>query len=131
VFFKRLKAVLDLHTLPAQTAQVAQALLYALLVAWMLIEEVVEHLRRLMSDGEGRTCPLSDWRLARLAFGGLRKLLEGHWSLPQVREHAPEFRRLFLERRKRPLREHQRRQQLAPPDLDLGDLVVVFSCSSA
>jgi hypothetical protein len=131
VFFKRLKAVLDLHTLPAQTAQAAQARLYALLVAWMLIEDEVEHLRRLMSDGEVQTCPLSDWRLARLAFGGLRKLLEGHWSLQQIREQAPQLRRLFVERRKRPLREPQRRQAFAPPDPALGDLVVVFSCSSA
>jgi transposase len=131
VFFKRLKAVLDLPRLCAQTAQSAQAMLYALLVGWMLIEEEVEHLRRLMSDGEGLACPLSDWRLARLAFSGLRKLVEGHWNWQKVRERAPELRRLFIERRRRPLREHQRRHRFAPPDPGLGDLVVVFSCSSA
>lgn len=37
VLFKRIKQVLSMHLLPAQTPQGAQALICALLVAWMLI----------------------------------------------------------------------------------------------
>jgi hypothetical protein len=46
VLFKRMKQVLSMHILPAQTPQGAQAMICALLVAWMLIEDEVENLRR-------------------------------------------------------------------------------------
>ncbi len=131
VLFKRIKDVLSLHTLPAQTPQSAQAMIYALLVAWMLIEDEVEDLRRQISDGEPVDCPISSWRLARLAFQGLRKVLEGHWTNVRLRALLPELRRLFVERRQRPLREHQRRYQFCQQVLCQADLVVLFGCSSA
>ena len=124
VLFKRIKAVLALHSLPAQTPQSAQAMIYALLVAWMLIEDDIENLRRQISDGEPVDCPISSWRLARLAFQGLRKVLEGHWTNSRLRALLPELRRLLVERRKRPLREHQRRYQFCQHVLCQSDLVV-------
>lgn len=131
VFFKRLKEILSLHCLPAQTPQSAQAMIYALLVAWMLIEEDIESLRRLLSEGEPLECPLSSWRLAHLAFDSVRKVIEGHWTPERLRAVLPELRRLFVERRRRPLREHQRRYQFCPHVLCQSDLVVLFGCSSA
>jgi hypothetical protein len=131
VLFKRIKAVLALHILPAQTPQSAQAMIYALLVAWMLIEDDIENLRRQISDGEPVDCPISNWRLARLAFQGLRKVLEGHWTNSRLRALLPELRRLLVERRKRPLRDHQRRYQFCQHVLCQSDLVVLFGCSSA
>jgi hypothetical protein len=131
VLFKRIKDVLALHTLPAQTPQSAQAMICALLVAWMLIEDEVEDLRRQISDGEPVDCPISSWRLARLAFQGLRKVLEGHWTNLRLRALLPELRRLFVGRRQRPLREHQRRYQFCQQVLCQADLVVLFGCSSA
>jgi len=131
VLFKRIKQVLSLHLLPAQTPQGAQAMICALLVAWMLIEEDVQTLRRQLSESEPVECPLSSWRLAHLAFDGLRKLLEGHWTLERLRALLPELRRLFVERRQRPLREHQRRYQFCQQVLCQADLVVLFGCSSA
>lgn len=131
VLFKRIKQVLSLHLLPAQTPQGAQAMICALLVAWMLIEDEVEELRRQMSDGEAIDCPISSWLLAHLAFEGLRKTLEGHWTLQRLRALLPELRRLFVERRQRPLREHQRRYQFCQQVLCQADLVVLFGCSSA
>lgn len=68
VLFKRIQQVLSLHILPAQTPQGAQAMIGALLVAWMLIEEDVQTLRRQLGEGELVECPLSSWRLAHLAF---------------------------------------------------------------
>jgi len=131
VLFKRIKQVLALHILPAQTPQGAQAMICALLVAWMLIEEDVQTLRRQLSDGEPVECPISSWLLAHLAFDGLRKALEGHWTPERLRALLPELRRLFVERRQRPLREHQRRYQFCQQVLCQSDLVVLFGCSSA
>jgi hypothetical protein len=131
VLFKRIKQVLSMHCLPAQTPQGAQAMICALLVAWLLIEEDGESLRRQMSDGEPVDCPLSSWLLAHLAFDSLRKVLEGHWTPERLRTLLPELRRLFVERRTRPLREHQRRYQFCQQVLCPSDLVVLFGCSSA
>jgi Transposase DDE domain len=131
VLFKRLKGVLSVHRLSAQTPQSAQAMICALLVAWLLIEEEVEDLRRQLSDGEPVECPLSSWRLARLALQGLRKILEGHWTNARLRALLPELRRLWRERRQRRLREHHRRYQFCQQVLCQSDLVMLFGCSSA
>ena len=63
VLFKRIKQVLAMHILPAQTPQGAQAMICALRVAWLLIEADVEALRHQLSDGEPVECPLSSWRI--------------------------------------------------------------------
>jgi hypothetical protein len=131
VLITRIKQVLSLHILPAQTPQGAQAMICARLLAWMLIEDEVENLRRQLSDGEPVDCPKSHWLLAHLAFDGLRKALEGHWTVERLRALLPELRRLFIERRQRPLREHQRRYQFCQQVLCPSDLVVLFGCSSA
>ncbi|SRR6266571_149481 len=131
VLFKRIKQVLSLHLLPAQTPQGAQAMICALLVAWMLSEDEVEDLRRQLSDGEAPECLISSWRLAHLAFEGLRQVLEGHWTNSRLRALLPELRRVLVERRTRPLREHQRRYQFCQQVLCPADLVVLFGCSSA
>lgn len=57
VLFKRIKGVLSLHCLPAQTPLSAQAMICALLVAWLLIEEDVESLRRQRSRWRTRGLP--------------------------------------------------------------------------
>ena len=131
VLITRIKQVLSMHILPAQTPQSAQAMICARLLAWMLIEDEVEHLRRQMSDGEPGDCPISSWLLAHLAFDGLRKVLEGHWTNSRLRALLPERRRLFVQQRKRPLREHQRRYQFCQQVLSPSDLVGLFGCSSA
>jgi Transposase DDE domain len=131
VLFKRIKEVLDLHTLRAETPETAQAMIAALLVAWLLIEEDLEGLRRQLADGEPFAVALSSWRLARLAFEGLQQVVKGWYSQEQLRAALPEFRRLFCERRQRPLLEHQRRRRfhsLLAPDADPPSL---FACSGA
>jgi Transposase DDE domain len=131
VLFKRIKQVLAMHLLPAQTPQSAQAMICALLVAWLLIGDDVEELHRQLSDGEPMACPISSWRLAHLAFEALRKVLEGHWTPQRLRVVLPELRQLFVERRQRPLHEHQRRYQFCQQVLCPLDLVMLFGCSSA
>lgn len=131
VLFKRIKEVLALHVLPAQTPQGAQAMICALLVAWLLLEEDVASLRRHLSDGDAVEDLLSSWRLAHLAFDSLCQVLRGHWTPQRLRAVLPELRRLYVERRKRPLREHQCRYQFCQQVLSPADLVILFGCSSA
>ena len=131
VLFKRIKQVLSMHTLRCHTPETAQAMIAALLVAWLLIEDDVEGLRRQISDAEPSQCPLSSWRLARLAFRSLQKITEGDWNPRQIWALGPALRSWLQEHRQRPLQEQQRRLQLRH---QLGidpDLVVLFSCSSA
>jgi hypothetical protein len=131
VLFKRIKQVLDLHDLRCQTPETAEAMMAALLIAWLLIEEDLEGLRRQIADGEPLEVPLSSWRLAHMAFESVQQVVKGWYSQEQLRAALPEFRRLFRERRQRPLLEHQRRRRfhlLLASDADSPSL---FSCSSA
>ena len=129
VLFKRIKQMLDLHTLRCTTSESAQAMILALLVAWLLIEDDLEALRRHLSDGEPEAVPLSSWQLARLSTQALRHIVAGWWSPARLTALLPEFRRLFRQRRTRPLREQQRRSRFR--SLLLGELASVFACSSA
>ena len=131
VLFKHIKQVLDLHTLRCETPETAQAMIAALLVAWLLIEEDLEGLRRQLADGEPLAVALSSWRLAHLAFEGLQQVVKGWYSRQQLREALPEFRRLFRERRQRPLLEHQRRLRFHSLLALDADLAALFSCSGA
>ncbi len=131
VLFKRIKQVLDLHDLRWETPETAQAMMAALLVAWLLIEEDLDGLRRQLADGEPFAVALSSWQLARLALESLQQVVKGWYSQEHLRALLPEFRRLFRERRRRPLLEHQRRlrfHSLLALDADLASL---FSCSGA
>jgi len=131
ILFKRIKQVLDVHRLVCESALTAQAMIAALLVGWLLVEEQTTQLQQQIADAEPLGEPISLWQLNRLAFSGLLKVVEGWWSPKQLIALAPELRRLFRERRRRTLREHQRRSRflaLLAPHLDLGSS---FSCSSA
>lgn len=88
VRFKRIKQVLDLHTLRCETPQTAQAVIAALLVAWLLIEADLESWRRHLADGEPFAVALSSWRLARLAFEGLQQVVKGWYSQQQLRSRS-------------------------------------------
>ncbi len=131
VLFKRIKEVLDLHDLRWETPETAQAMIAALLVAWLLIEEELEGLRRQLADGEPFAVALSSWRLARLAFEGLQHVVKGWYSHQHLTDALPEFRRLFRECRKRPLLEHQRRLRFHALLASDPDLASLFSCSGA
>jgi hypothetical protein len=129
VLFKRIKQMLDLHTLRSLTEQSAQASILAVLVAWVLVEDDLEELRRQLSDGDPEAVALSSWQLARLSSHTLRQVVTGWWSPARLRALLPEFRRLFRERRARPLREQQRRFRFR--SLLLPHLASLFACSSA
>lgn len=129
ILFKRIKQLLDTHRLRCHCPLMAQAMIAALLVAWLLIEDQAAELRRQITDAEELLQPLSCWQLDQWAGDGLQNVVKGWWSPQQVLALAPELRPLLSEKRQRPLREHQRRIRfhafLAGPQ----DLVSVFDCS--
>ncbi len=131
ILFKRIKQLLDVHRLRCRCPQTAQAMIAALLVAWLLIEDQAAELRRQITDGEELRFPVSSWQLDRWACSSLQKVVEGWWSPQQVVALAPELRRLFKDRRQRPLREHQRRVRFLGLLARTSDLVSLFDCSSA
>ncbi len=131
ILFKRIKQVLDTHRLPCHTPETAQAMIGALLVAWLLIEDEANELRRLISDGEPLALPVSSWQLDQWALAGLQHVVKGWWSPQQLRAVVPELRRLYREKRRRPLREHQRRVRFHSLLDGIPDLVSVFDWSSA
>ncbi|HEX6110119.1 MAG TPA: IS4 family transposase [Ktedonobacteraceae bacterium] len=131
ILFKRIKQVLDTHRLPCRCSQTAQALIAALLVAWLLIEDEAGELRRLITDAEPLELPVSSWQLDQWALQGLQNVVRGWWSPKRLRALAPELRRLFSEQRQRPLHEHQRRVRFQTLLTGEPDLVSVFDCSSA
>ena len=131
IFFKRLKGVLQLHRLRWHSRQSVLAVIAALLIGWLLIEDQAEQLRREIADAEPLAFPMSQWQLDQWALASLRQVIEGWWSPQRLRALAPELRRLFRQRRKRPLREEQRRQQFQALLAPQPDLVVRFGCSSA
>jgi hypothetical protein len=129
--FKRIKQVLDTHRLPCHCPQTAQAMIAALLVAWLLIEDEASELRRQITDAEPLSVPLSSWQLDQWAFDGLHNVVRGWWSPQQVRALAPELRRLLSEQRQRPLREYQHCLRFHLLLTSEPDRVVLFDCSSA
>lgn len=131
ILFKRIKQVLDTHRLPCRCPQTATAMIAALLVAWLLIEDEAAELRRQIADGEGFAVPLSNWQLNQWALMGLQNVIKGWWSPMHVLALAAEFRRVFSDKRQRPLREPQRQRRFHALVAGEPDLVSVFDCSSA
>lgn len=131
VLFKRIKQVLNLHTVRWQTPETAQAMLLAVLVAWLLIEDDLDELRRQVADGEPFAVELPSWHLTRLAWDSLLQVVKGWYSRARLRALLPEFRRLFRQRRKRPLLEDQRRHRFHVLLATDTDLAALFDCSGA
>ena len=131
ILFKRIKQVLDVHRLSCHCPQTAQAMIAALLVGWLLIEEEASELRRQITDAEPLALPLSSWQLDQWAWATLQNVVKGWWSPQQVRALAPELRRVLTEQRQRPLQEHQRQLRFGALLLPESELVSVFDCSSA
>lgn len=129
ILFKRIKQVLDTHRLPCRCPESAQALIAALLVAWLLIEDEATELRRLLTDAEPLALPVSSWQLNQWAKAALQHVVVGWWSPQQLRALIPELRRLFTDKRRRPLREHQQRVRFHALLAGASDLVSLFDCS--
>jgi hypothetical protein len=131
VLFKRIKQLLDIHRLRCQRPQIAEVLIAAVLLGWLLIEDQAAEMRRQITDGEPLSVPLSEWQLDQWACAGLKKVIEGWWSPKQLLALLPELRCLFRVRRHRPLQEYQRRRRFLGILFPIDDRVLMFDCSSA
>jgi hypothetical protein len=116
LLFKRLKQLLRLGQVRATSTQGATATIRALLVAWLLQEQVSTALRALLprlrapvAQGvEVETpAPLSTWTLTVLSLETLRQQVVGTWSEARVRECLPRLRRFLVSRSSRPHQESQ------------------------
>jgi hypothetical protein len=104
--FKRLKQLLRVHTLRCQCPEVAEASLRALLIAWVLQENLATELRKAFADDQ--QCALSSWRLCQLSLETLRQEVVGQWTRARVRECLERLQRFLCSSPRR--REHQESQ---------------------
>lgn len=109
--FKRIKQLLRVRALRCKREEVAEATIRALLIGWVLQEDLGRELRRALADEARR--PVSSWQLARLSVATLRQAVEGSWSRARVEECLPRLRRfLCVSPRKRLQQETQLRRWL-------------------
>lgn len=131
ILFKCIKQVLDADRLPCRCPQTAQAMLAALLVGWLLIEGEAQQLRGLIQAATSEPEALSDWQLDQWAWLGLGNVIRGWWAPEQLRALAAELGRLLSQKRRRPLRQHERQRRFAAQLSADPVLVSAFDCSSA
>lgn len=114
LLFKRMKQLLHLGQLRASSAAGATATIRALLVAWLLQEQVSTALRGLLARlsapvAEGveveTMAVVSTWTLTVLSLETLRQQVVGTWSEARVRECLPRLQRFLLSRSRRPHQE--------------------------
>jgi hypothetical protein len=106
LIFKRLKQLLRVHTLRCQRQDVAEASLRALLLAWVLQENLAQELREALTTDH--QCPVSSWRLCQLSLETLRQEVAGHWTRARLRACLPRLRRFLCSSPRQ--REHQETQ---------------------
>jgi hypothetical protein len=89
--FKRFKQLLRVRALRCKREEVAEATIRALLIAWVLQEDLGRALRRALADEARR--PVSSWQLAQLSVASLRQAVVGSWRRARVLECLPGLRR--------------------------------------
>lgn len=115
ILFKRLKEVLDTHPLSCHTPETAQAMIAALLVAWLLIEDEATELRRQITDAEPLALPVSSWQLNQWGKAALQHVVQGWWSPDQLRAIAPELSPLVSRKAPAPLARTPATEPLSHP----------------
>ncbi len=127
LLFKRIKQLLSQHRLRAETEETALATVYAIVVSWVMQQEVACEMRSLLSQlyaqvqeekkamSEQMGKPLdeeeqaiSEWQLQTWSVDRLRQQVRGSWTQQRLLNCLARFHRHFgLRRRKRPHRWQQ------------------------
>lgn len=98
LLFKRIKQLVRLHRLRSEHLQSNQAVLAAMLVGWILLEQQVSQLR---SELQGKptkhaTGPLSTWAICAMLAQSLRTMILGTWTWSQIRASLSQMHRLLM-----------------------------------
>lgn len=110
LLFKRMKQLLRLGQVRATSTDGATASIRALLVAWLLQEQVSTQLRALLpglsapvaeGDEAETKAVVSSWTLTVVSLETLRQQVVGTWSEARVRACLPRLRRFVVSRSKR------------------------------
>jgi hypothetical protein len=97
LLFKRLKQLLRVTNLRCREPAALEATVRALLVAWVLQEQLGGELRVLLPSGaSGPTHPASSWLLAGLSVATLREVVRGTWTLHRLRACLPRLVRFVV-----------------------------------
>jgi Transposase DDE domain len=91
--FKRFKQLLRVRALRCQCLEVAEATVRALLIAWVLQEQLASELREAL--GEELQCPVSSWRVCQLSLETLRQEVQGQWTRARLQACLPRLRRFL------------------------------------
>lgn len=148
---KRMKQVLRLAQLRGQTASTNEATILALLLAWALLQEEVQHARQVLTEAAeqwalslcapgvceprpaGCLPTVSSWTTTALGVQTLRLLVQGYWTFARLRHCLPYLQRFLCSCRRQ--RDHQestiRRLLFAHPALTVSGSSLIFFCSSA
>lgn len=118
LLFKRMKQLLQLRRIGATSRQGAEATIRALLVAWLLHEQVSSELHKLLErlnapveagsqERQNTEQVISTWTLTVLSLETVRQQVVGSWSEARVRECLARLRRFLVSRSSRPHQESQ------------------------
>lgn len=97
LLFKRIKQLVRLHRLRSENLQSNQAILAAMLIGWILLEQQASHLRGAVraNQSESGTQPLSTWALCAMLAQSLRSMIVGSWIWSQIRASMGQMRPLL------------------------------------
>lgn len=109
LLFKRIKQLLDQHILRAETEETAKVTVFAILVSWVLQQDVAREMQTLLKDlyselekqqeseaaeaGENEEPALSEWRLQTISVEIFYQQVHGGYTRQRVRECLPQLRR--------------------------------------
>lgn len=87
LLFKRIKQLVRLHRLRSHHLQSNQAILAAMLLGWILLEQQASQLRQQMQAlaTESPSGPSSTWAVCAMLVGSLRTMIVGSWTWSQIR----------------------------------------------
>lgn len=114
LLFKRLKQLLGVADLRCRERAAVEATVRALLIAWVLQEQLTAQVRALLPSGaRNPTSPASSWLLAGLSVATLRVQVRGSWTAARLQACLPQLLRFLISSpRKREQQEAAIRQWL-------------------
>jgi Transposase DDE domain len=114
MLFKRIKQLLDQHILRAETEETAKVTVLAILVSWVLQQDVAREMQMVLNElyselekqqeeeeaeaGEKEEPALSEWRLQTISVDIFYQQVHGGYTRQRVRECLPQLQRHVRER---------------------------------